>query len=348
MIYQTILKYFELRASNWVWEVFLRILVTGATGKVGQALISAVLSHPLHAGTHVRALCHNRRLAESDRLSVISGSIDDRDVCRRALEGVTHVVHLATCKEVPETVMDVTVKGLFWLLEAFRTSPDAQRFVLIGGDAAVGHFFHKHPTPITEEAPHMAYPGCYALSKVLEEVMVQQFGVQYGIDWTCLRAPWIMEKDDFKASLSFGDDLFGGPDWKTMVSPAEADECRRTGAVPLLRDDAGRPIDRNFVHVDDLVAAILLGLSARAARQRLYNICMDEPVNYGQVAGYLARTRNLPSKDIESHYVSNWMDNSRAKSELGWRPRYDLERLIETSWQYQRPANEPRRVWYPG
>jgi UDP-glucose 4-epimerase len=326
----------------------MRILVTGATGKVGPALISAVLSDPAHAATHIRALCHNRRLAESDRLSVVSGSIEDREVCRRALEGITHVVHLATCKEVPETVMDVTVKGLFWLLEAFRTTPDARRFVLIGGDAGVGHFFHKHPAPITEDAPHMAYPGCYALSKVLEEVMIHQFGIQYGIDWTCLRAPWIMEKDDFKASLSFGDDLFGGPEWKTMVSPAEAEECRRTGAVPLLRDADGRPIDRNFVHVDDLVAAILTALAAPVARQRLYNISMDEPVNYGRVAAYLARSRGLPSKDIKSHYVSNWLDNSRAKSELGWRPRYDLERLIEASWQYQRPANEPRHVWYPG
>ena len=37
---------------------------------------------------------------------------------RAAMAGVTHVVHLATCKETPETVMDVTVKGMFWLLEA--------------------------------------------------------------------------------------------------------------------------------------------------------------------------------------------------------------------------------------
>jgi UDP-glucose 4-epimerase len=326
----------------------MHILVTGAAGKVGQAFIAATLADPAQAGTRLRALCHNRLLPETDRLSVVRGSIAEREVCRKALDGVTHVVHLATCKEVPETVMDVTVKGLFWLLEEFRLSPHARRFLLVGGDAAVGHFFHKHPAPITEDAPYMAYPGCYALSKVLEEVMVQQFGIQYDMDWTCVRAPWIMEKDDFKASLSFGDDLFGGPDWKTMVSEAEAGECRRAGAVPLLRDALGQPIDRNFVHVEDLVAAISLALVAPVARQRLYNICMDEPVNYARVADYLAGTRGLPSKDIKSNYVSNWMDNSRAKSELGWRPRYDLEKLIEASWQYQRSANDERRVWYPG
>jgi hypothetical protein len=40
--------------------------------------------------------------------------------------------------------MDVTVKGLFWLLEAFRQSTTAKQFMLIGGDAAVGHFFYDH------------------------------------------------------------------------------------------------------------------------------------------------------------------------------------------------------------
>ena len=35
----------------------------------------------------------------------------------------THVVHLATVKETPDLVMDVTVKGMFQLLEVARESP---------------------------------------------------------------------------------------------------------------------------------------------------------------------------------------------------------------------------------
>jgi nucleoside-diphosphate-sugar epimerase len=244
--------------------------------------------------------------------------------------------------------MDVTVKGLFWLLEAFRDSEAARQFILIGGDAGVGHFFHPHDGPITERAAHQAYPGCYALSKVLEEVMVAQYGIQYGVNWACLRAPWIMEKDDFRYSLSFGDDLFGGPDWKTMVAPEVAERCRLDGTIPLLRDAGGRPLKRNFVHVDDLVSAILAALGNPAATRRLYNVCMDEPVDYGEVAAYLHETRGLGSIDIESAYHATWLDNSRAKFELGWRPRYDLKRLIESAWSYERAADDPRKVWYPG
>ena len=324
----------------------MRILITGATGKVGRALIARL--HRAGPGVSVRALCHRRSLEEAPDLEVMRGTIADRETCRMAVDGVTHVVHLATCKETLDEVMEVAVKGLFWLLEEFRVSPAAQRFVVVGGDAAVGHFFHRHPAPITEDAPHMAYPGCYALSKVIEEVMVEQYGIQYGLDWCCLRAPWIMEKDDFRCALSFGDDVFGGPDWKTMVPPEDVARLRESGAVPLLCEADDRPVKRNFVHVDDLVEAIAIALTAPAARRRLYNIAMDEPVDYGRLADYLATTRGLPSVRIRGPYVGNWLDNSRAKAELGWRPAYDLAALVEAAWTYVRAPDDPRRVLYPG
>jgi UDP-glucose 4-epimerase len=326
----------------------MQLLITGATGKVGVNLIDSLMSQPRWRETSVRALCHDRALAEIDRIEVVRGSIDDRDCVDRAMRGVTHVVHLATCKEIPETVMDVTVKGLFWLLEAFRQSKGSRQFILIGGDAAVGHFFYDHGEPITEHTPHRAYPGCYALSKVLEEVMLTQFAIQYGINGCCLRAPWIMEKDDFRYSLSFGDDVFGGPVWNTLVAPEVARRCQAAGTVPLLRDALGNPLKRNFVHVEDLVDAILAALDNPAARNKLYNVCMDEPVDYGAVAAYLKETRGLDSLDIFSKYQSSWMDNSRAKFDLGWRPQYDLARLIDAAWAYQRDSADLRKVWYPG
>ncbi len=271
-----------------------------------------------------------------------------REDVRRAMDGVTHVLHLATCKELPEMVMDVTVKGLFWLLEQCRESPTFTQFVLIGGDAALGHFVYPHPIPVTETQPHSAYSGCYALSKVLEEIMLEQYYIQYGLNGCCLRAPWIMEKDDFKHTLSFGEDVFGGPQWRDLVGPEQADAYVQSQTVPVMQDEAGQPIQRNFVHVDDLVEAIILALDHPKAQQQTFNICMDEPVNYQAVADYLARTRGLPSVPIKTSYHSTWLDNAKAKFLLGWRPQYDLARLIDSSWEYQRPPDDPRQVWYAG
>jgi UDP-glucose 4-epimerase len=324
------------------------ILVTGATGKVGRTFVRRIIDDPRFTQARIRALCHNRLMDASDRVEVVRGSIADREVAAAAVAGATHIVHLATCKETPDEVMDVTVKGLFWLLEEFRASATARQFILIGGDAGIGHFHYRHDGPITEKTPHMAYPGCYALSKVLEEVVLEQFGIQYGTNGCCLRAPWIMEKDDFKYTLSFGDDVFGGPDWKKLVPEADAKRYAKEGTVPLLRDADGEPLKRNFVHVDDLVSAILAAIDNPKAKRQLFNICMDRPVDYGEVAAYLARTRGIDSIDIPSQFHSNWMDNSKARYLLDWQPEYDLERLIDSAWQYERSQNDPRVVWYPG
>lgn len=298
--------------------------------------------------TIMRALCHHRSLPEREGLEVVHGDMSSQADVQRAMEDVTHVVHLATCKETPDAVMDVAVKGLFWLLEACRTSETFKQFILLGGDAGMGHFFYKFPAPITETQKHSAYPGCYALSKVLEEVMLEQYNIQYGLNGCCLRAPWIMEKDDFKYTLSFGDDVFGGPRWRDLVGEARAAEYERTQTVPLMLDADGKPMQRNFVHLDDLIEAILSTLDHPQASQQTFNICMDEPVDYGKVAAYLAATRNLPSVPVPTAFHSTWLDNSKAKFLLGWRPTVDLPVLIDRAWEYQRPDEDPRVIWYPG
>jgi nucleoside-diphosphate-sugar epimerase len=327
-----------------------RLLVTGATGKVGHTLIGRVLDadDPQLSRFRVRALCHNRVLDPAPRLEVVTGSIDERETVERAMDGVTHVVHLATSKETPETIIDVAIKGLFWLLEACRESASFEQLVLIGGDAAVGHFVYPHPVPVTETQPHTAYAGCYALSKVLEETMVEQYGVQYDLNVCCLRAPWIMEKDDFRYQLSFGDDVFGGPRWRDLVGAELADAYVASGTVPVMLDPDGRPVKRNFVHVEDLVDAIAAALDNPAARRQTFNICMDEPVDYGELGAYLAETRGLPTVGIRTPYHSTWLDNAKARFLLGWRPQHDLRRLVEEAWSYERGPDEPRVVWYPG
>ena len=106
---------------------------------------------------------------------------------------------------------------------------------------------------------------------------------------------------------------------------------------------------RNFVHVDDLCAAILAALDNPRARQA------DVQHLHGR-AGRLRRAGRVPGEDAQAAVGadsrrptdSTWLDNSKAKFLLGWRPRYDLARLIDAAYDYQRAADDPRVIWYPG
>ena len=113
--------------------------------------------------------------------------------------------------------------------------------------------------------------------------MLEQYYFQYDLNGCCLRAPWIMEKDDFKYTLSFGEDVFGGPRWRDLVGPELADQYAQAGVRSRSSVIAnGTPVQRNFVHVEDLVSAILHAIDNPKARQQTFNICMDEPVDYGR------------------------------------------------------------------
>lgn len=157
-----------------------------------------------------------------------------------------------------------------------------------------------------------------------------------------------MEKDDFKYQLSFGEDVFGGPRWRDLVGAQQADEHVRTQTIPIMLDPDGRPVKRNFVHVEDLVSALLLAIDHPKARQQLFNICMDEPIDYGEMGLYLNESRGLPTVGIKTEYHSTWLDNTKAKLLLGWRPEYDMKKLVDSAWAYARAENDSRKIWYPG
>ncbi|MDP2698529.1 NAD(P)-dependent oxidoreductase [Thalassospira sp.] len=326
----------------------MKILITGATGKVGKAFLAAFLDNQQYASTKVVALCHNRKIEVGERVEIITGSLSDPEAVAYAMDGVTHVLHMAAVKESPDLVIDVAIKGMFLLLEAARQSPTLKQFILIGGDCSVGHIFKEYPAPITETSPRQAYSGCYALTKVLEEVMIEQYQIQYGLNGTVLRAPWIMEKDDFKYALSFGVDQFGGPIWSDLMSAEKSLRLAEGNFVPLMRDRTGASLKRNFVHVDDLVAALMAALDHPTAMQELFNISMGEPVDYAQVAEYLVRTRGMESVEIPTPFHSNWLDNTKARHAFGWRPQVDFEGMIERAWAYERSPSDPRKIWYPG
>ncbi len=50
----------------------MKILITGATGKVGGRLVEVLKQHARFSGAELRALCHNRQL---EGIEVVRGSI---------------------------------------------------------------------------------------------------------------------------------------------------------------------------------------------------------------------------------------------------------------------------------
>lgn len=71
---------------------------------------------------------------------------------------------------------------------------------------------------------------------------------------------------------------------------------------------------------------------ARQWRRRSGSWLQARPVDYGVLGAYLAESRGLSTFEIAAPYSSTWLDNTKAKFLLDWRPRYDLKRLTDAPW----------------
>ena len=75
---------------------------------------------------------------------------------------------------------------------------------------------------------------------------------------------------------------------------------------------------------------------------------MNEPVDYGELGAYLksrAACRRDPSPDALPLHLAR-QHQGQVPARLA--PRYDLKRLTDAAFDYQRAADDPRVVWYPG
>ncbi len=99
-----------------------RVLVTGATGMIG----SAVVARLLVSGFTVRAYVHEAsipKLKKHGRLETAAGDMRDGGKLTEAMHGVDYVIHLAACKSDEPESERVNVGGASNLIAACKAHP---------------------------------------------------------------------------------------------------------------------------------------------------------------------------------------------------------------------------------
>lgn len=123
------------------------VLVTGGAGFIGSHVCDALVAR----GTPVRCLdnfatskaANLAQLQGSNDFTLVEGDIRSVDDCRRAMEGVSAVVHLAALGSVPRSIADplathaTNLTGFINVLEAARNA-GIQRFVYASSSSVYG------------------------------------------------------------------------------------------------------------------------------------------------------------------------------------------------------------------
>ena len=325
------------------------VLLTGAAGKIGRA----VLPELVKAGYAVRALQYTDGLQVErlDRVEVVTGDLRDSTLAPRLIEDMDVVIHMANVKENRELFLDANVKGTFYLLEACRDAGHIKQYIQAGSDARAGIYYYPQPIPIDENHPHSGYPGYYPLSKVLEEVLCEQFRIMHKLPITVLRFSWVYDEDDILAHMTLKEPNFGVPVWKDW---AVTDEQRsyfaegKDGVACLVHPD-GSAGKRHVVSINDVVQSILLAIGNLTAVGEAFNVAAPSPFSYDVVADYVARELDLPVVRFTVNEFHDFcIEMSKSRSVLGFQPQDDIFRIVDKALAFRRAGKTRSQLMYPG
>jgi nucleoside-diphosphate-sugar epimerase len=308
------------------------VLVTGASGKLGTPLCEALL----HADYHVIALRYRHPVAVHG-VEEVQGSVGDAALIEDLVGRSDAVIHLATCKEDREALIPVSLQGTFNLLEAAMHTRRPKRVILASGDAVNGIYYRAQPRPICERMPKAAYPGYYALSKVLEEEMFEQYYHQAAVPTVCLRLSWIHAEDDLLNHLTLEGEGFGVPVWNELIGERQrAGASGSHDAAVALRHPNGQPMRRQIVAVEDAVRAFLLALACPGIEGETFMIAMTDPFDYVDAAQYVAGRLGIDVIDLVDPVGHDFcIDTAKARYVLGYKPEFDIYRLIDHAIEFR-------------
>lgn len=280
--------------------VLMKILVTGAAGTIGRAVVSDLSGRghdvvALDLAAEVEAL---DGVAKTVRADVTS--IDD---VGRAVAGCTGVVHLAGYVEpmvaTPEEVFTSNATGAFVVLQALADA-GGDRAVLASSASALGMAwsptrFSPRYVPIDEEHPPLPADP-YGLSKLVLEQVGAMFARRHGMTVAALRFPWAP-----------GDDVR----WARIAEVAADPE--HEGALRDLW---------SYVHPRDVALAAALALEAEPFGFEVFNVTAGDTISDLPTAELLRRFHPATEVREEIDGTAAAWSTRKAAGLLGFAPTY--------------------------
>jgi UDP-glucose 4-epimerase len=226
-----------------------KLLITGGCGFVGVNLVAYLRQVSDCDITVLDNLSLGRReYIEPYRTNFIEGDIRDPQRVREAMAGVTGIVHLAADTRVIESVrdpannFDVNVRGTFCLLEAARELAIKNFVFASTGGAIIG----PAEPPVHEEmVPRPTAP--YGASKLFGEGYLSAYSGSFGLKAVSLRFSNVYGPRSHHKGSAVAAFLKSVLENKTITVYGDGQQTR------------------DFVHVDDICAAINRALSYKGA-----------------------------------------------------------------------------------
>ena len=289
------------------------ILVTGGAGFIGSHLCKKLSS--LSSNLTIYDNLSNGKVENVKHLPKVNFvKADIRNLKKLYSQEKTNLVyHLAAQVVVPYSMenpiedFETNARGTLNVLEKARKD-DAR--VVFASSAAVYGNTTQLPTPET----HALNPAsCYGLSKVVGEQYCNMYSKQYGLEVTIVRFANVY-----------------GPKCHGVIQ----DFLDKIGRNPEQLEIIGSGMQsRDFVHIYDVVDALLLSATSDVAIGETFNIGFGKTTTIIDLAKMILSILGLSGKTVikptnipwHGDIKTIWFDISKVKEILKWAPKISLE-----------------------
>tara|TARA_R110002167_G_scaffold206691_15_gene410791 strand:- start:775 stop:1908 length:1134 start_codon:yes stop_codon:yes gene_type:complete len=298
-----------------------------------------------------------------DQVKFIKGDVTSVDDWKEALAGQDAIVHYAAETGTGQSMYEVNkyttvnIQGTAIMLDLLVNEPNAVRKVIIASSRSIygegkywskelGHVYpeHRQGADMDQNDFEVKYPGCsnlelvatdedskihpssvYGITKQNQEQMVMTVCPTVGIAPVAFRY-----QNVYGPGQSLSNPYTG-------ILSIFSTQIKNGNGINIFED--GKET-RDFVFIDDVVDATILGLEKDAANGEVFNVGTGVAIDVVTVANTLIQNYGIETPlTITGNYRlgdirHNYADLTKIKAKLGFTPKVDFEEGIKrfTKW----------------
>ena len=317
-----------------------KVLVIGGAGYIGSHVVKELLE-----GGYETVVFDDMSTGQEVNLfkeaGFIRGNILDRQALDNAMsQNIDAVVHLAGKKAVgesmenPQKYAENNLNGSINILNSMVDN--GVRHIVFSSSAAV----YGTPQYLPLDEKHPLNPvNFYGFTKLEVENLLDWYSRLKDFNYIALRyfnASGADESGDIGESHT--------PETHLIPIVLQAAAGKRP-SIKMFGDDYPTPDGtcvRDYIHVNDLADAHILAL------EKMFKDNVSERFNLGSGSGYsvaelVKKAKEITGIDFKVEVAPRRAgdpavlvaDSAKAQKVLGWKPKYDLTKIIQTAWNWE-------------
>ena len=305
------------------------VMVTGGCGFIGSHLVRELMNRGAQRVVALDSLRYGDKanLGELGGVDIVQHTLgmSPRSELESAMEGITHVFHLAAekhnqSKDDPERVYQANVVGTHRLYDV-AVKQQVKKVVFSSSLYAYGRLSGP---PCTED--EVAKPETvYGVTKLAGEHMLRHFERQHGLAWNVIRYFFV-----------YGPKQFAGMGYKSVI--IKNFERLLAGKAPTVYGDGKQALD--YVFVDDAVDATILAMESEVRSETL-NVATGRAVTVNELLDTMISVsgRNVEKESAPADWTAGScrVGNPDGMAEkLGWRAGTSLQKGLSRTFDWMK------------